>query len=70
MEVGVSEKYLARFRSGTGAMGSKFIDFYECKGEIIRHRHEMGGQDKRIVKSIPDSIDGYRKIDSPGRPTR
>lgn len=63
----MSGKYLARFRSGGSAMDSNFIDFYETKDGIVRHHYGMGGQDKKIVKSIPDSIDGYSKITQPGR---
>lgn len=58
----MSDKILARFSRGQGAMGVDFIDYYICKGEIIKRQWGMGGETKSKVKSIPKSIDGYKCV--------
>ena len=54
---------LAEFRSGSGSMGQNAIDFYlNSKGQVIQHSWAMGGESKRVVKSVPMEIDGYIKL--------
>ena len=55
--------YLAKFRQGSGPMAMNAIDFYMEDGKIIRHSWAMGGSSKKTVKSVPDAIEGYTKID-------
>ena len=51
--------YLAKFRQGSGVMAMNAIDFYKEDGRIIKHRWANGGGDKKEVKEVPESIEGY-----------
>lgn len=57
---------IARFSKGSSPMGYAAIDYYHTKDGILEHRWSMGGEDLKIVDSIPDEIEGYNKegIDS------
>lgn len=55
-------KYLAKFRQGNGPINVNAIDYYiNDKGEIIKHSWAMGGETKKVVDSVPESIAGYIK---------
>ena len=55
--------YIARFRQGTGPMSMSAVDFYkDKKGRIICHSWAMGGESKKKVTTVPESIPGYRLI--------
>ena len=56
-------KYIAEFRQGCGAMSMNAIDYYKEGGKIIKHSWAMGGETKTEVDSVPESIEGYSKLD-------
>jgi hypothetical protein len=58
----MSNVYIAKFRQGSGPMCMNAIDYYWKDGGIIRHSWAMGGSTKTQVYTVPEEIDGYRKI--------
>lgn len=62
-----NKEMLAEFRQGSGSMGQNAIDFYlDERGKIIRHEWAMGGGIRTTVSTVPESINGYRKLKSKG----
>jgi len=53
---------IAQFRQGKGSMGQNAIDFYQTDKGILKHSWAMGGEDKVIVDSVPESIEGFIKL--------
>ena len=56
-------KLISEFRQSYGSLCQNAIDFYQTDKGILRHSWAMGGEDKVIVKSVPKSIKGYRKLE-------
>ena len=51
--------FLRRFVKGTGVIGQTHIDFYSNGWQFIQHTWANGGDDKKVVSSVPERIEGY-----------
>lgn len=55
-------KVIATFRKGTTPMDSDFIEYRKEGDLIIKKQWGMGGQSRKEVETIPESIDGYVRL--------
>ena len=56
------DNLIAEFRQGSGFMAQNAIDYYQTDKGILKHSWAMGGESKKIVESVPKSIDGYERL--------
>lgn len=63
MEPNEKNQILARFCQGSGGMAQNNRDYYLINGKIELHTWANGGYSWEIVDSVPESIEGWTKVD-------